>query len=80
MQYRVYSGPRGSAAISPVDKDRVPFKEFDSLDGALAWSRFLDESGRTALLVEGDDGTTLTKEEIAAALWHPESAAFRKAQ
>jgi hypothetical protein len=30
MTHRVYSGPRGSPAISPLDKDRMPFKEFDT--------------------------------------------------
>ena len=49
MRYRVYSGPSGSAAMSAFDKERLPFKEFETLDGALAWSRFLGESGRTPL-------------------------------
>ena len=40
MQYRVYSGPQGAAAFSPIDKQRMPFKEFDTLDGALGWARF----------------------------------------
>jgi hypothetical protein len=79
MRYRIYSGPRGSAAMSAFDKERLPFKEFDTLDGALAWSRLLGESGRTPLLIEGDDGTSLGKEAIAAALLHPESATFHKA-
>jgi hypothetical protein len=79
MRFRAYSGPRGSAAISAFDKERLPFKEFETLDGALVWSRFLGESGRTPLLIEGDDGTSLRKEEIAAALWHPQSAAQHKA-
>jgi hypothetical protein len=79
MRYRAYSGPRGSAAISAFDKERLPFKEFETLDGALAWSRFLGASGRTALLIEGDDGTSLRKEEIAATLRHPESLGSQKA-
>lgn len=28
MSYRVYSGPRGSEAISPLEKDRHLYKEF----------------------------------------------------
>jgi hypothetical protein len=63
---------------SVFDKARMPFKEFDSLDGALVWARFLGETGRTALLIEGDDGTQLTKQEIVAALRHPESAASHR--
>jgi hypothetical protein len=36
MTYRVYSGPRGSQSISPLEKDRYLFKEFSILDEALA--------------------------------------------
>jgi hypothetical protein len=71
MTHRVYSGPRGSAAISPLDKDRMLFKEFDTLDAALAWARHLAASGRVPLLIDGDDGTRLDKQAIAAALAHP---------
>lgn len=74
MSYRVYSGPRGSAAIAPLDKERVLYKECDSLDAALRWARHLAQSERVALLMEGDDGTRLGKEEIAAALAHAENA------
>jgi hypothetical protein len=70
MRYRVYSGPRGSAAISPLDRERMLFKEFDTLDGALGWARHLSASGRVPLLIEGDDGTRLDKPDIAAALAH----------
>ena len=28
MTYRVYSGPRGSQSISPLEKDRHLYKEF----------------------------------------------------
>lgn len=35
MTCRTYSGPRGSQAIAPLDKDRLLYKEFDTLDGAL---------------------------------------------
>ena len=30
MTYRVYSGPRGSQSISPLEKDRHLFKEFNT--------------------------------------------------
>jgi len=73
MTYRVYSGPRGSEAISPLEKDRYLFKEFSSLDEALGWARHINGGGRVALLIEGDDGTRLTKQQIAAALTHPEA-------
>ena len=74
MRYRVYSGPRGSAALSPLDKERMLFKECESLDAALSWARHLAAGDRVALLLEGDDGTRLGKEEIAAALRHPENS------
>jgi hypothetical protein len=74
MRYRVYSGPRGSAAFSPIDKERMLFKECDSLDTALGWARHLATGDRVALLLEGDDGTRLGKEEIAAALRHSENS------
>ena len=73
MRYRVFSGPPGSGAVSPLEKERLLFKEFDSLDGALAWARHLQETGRIALSIDGDDGTTLGKQEIAAALRHSEN-------
>jgi hypothetical protein len=74
MTYRAYSGPRGSESIAPREKDRLLYKEFDTLDGALAWARHLGQGGRVALLIEGDDGTRLGKREIANALHHREGA------
>jgi hypothetical protein len=72
--FRTYSGPRGSEMISPLEKDRLLYKEFDTLDGALAWARHVNADGsRVALLIEGDDGTRLGKRDIAGALYHPES-------
>ena len=59
MTYRVYSGPRGSQSISPLEKDRHLYKEFGVLDEAMSWARHINDSGRVALLIEGDDGTRL---------------------
>ena len=73
MAYRVYSGPRGTRALSPMEKERLLYKEFDTLDGALAWARHVRSEGRTPLSIEGDDGTMMSREEIAAALHHPEN-------
>ncbi|HUI12656.1 MAG TPA: hypothetical protein VL048_04205 [Xanthobacteraceae bacterium] len=73
MTYRVYSGPRGSQSISPLEKDRHLFKEFTSLDEAMGWARRLNNDGRVALLIEGDDGTRLTKQQIVTALKSPDS-------
>jgi hypothetical protein len=72
MQYRVYSGPE---SISPLEKDKLLFKEFGALDDAFAWAQHVGSTGRVALLIEGDVGTHLTKHEIANALRHRESPA-----
>jgi len=74
--YRAYSGPRGSQKISPLEKKRMLYKEFPSLDEALSWARHVNRSGRVMLLIESDDGTSMTKEEIVAALRHAENEAF----
>jgi hypothetical protein len=79
MTYRVYSGPRGAQAISPLEKDRMLYKELSSLDEAMSWARHVNDNGRTALLIEGDDGTSLDKAEIAAALMHAERPARARA-
>jgi hypothetical protein len=71
MTYRVYSGPRGSEAISALEKDSHLYKEFNALDEALNWARHINEHGRVALLIEGDDGTRLTKQQIVANLTSP---------
>jgi hypothetical protein len=73
MAFRVYSGPPGSERVSPLEKDRRLYKEFSAIDEALSWARHVNESGRVALLIEGDDGTQLRRPEIAAALSHPEA-------
>jgi hypothetical protein len=73
MTYRVYSGPRGSQSISPLEKDRHLFKEFTLLDEAMNWARHVNDSGRVALLIEGDDDTRFTKQQIVSALKNPGS-------
>jgi hypothetical protein len=68
MQYRVYSGPKGSADVSPIEKSQLLFKEFATLDDALSWARHLESTGRVSLLIEGDDGTRMNRRAIADAL------------
>ena len=58
--------------IAPLQKDQYLFKEFTSLDDAFAWARHLNRTGRVTLAIDGDDGTSLTKREISAALNHPD--------
>ena len=76
MRYRVYVGPRGSESISPIEKDHFLFKEFTSLDDAFGWARHINDSGRVTLLIDGDDGTSFGKQEIAAALHSPDRAHY----
>jgi hypothetical protein len=80
MAYRVYSGPRGSEDIRPLEKDRMLFKEFAVLDEAISWARHVNEGGRVALLIEGDDGTHLTAPEIAVTLRHSENELGKSVQ
>lgn len=72
MAYRVYSGPRGSESISPLDRDHQLYKEFTLLDEAMSWAHHVNESGRVTLLIEGDDGTHITRQQIVTALKSPE--------
>ncbi len=72
MTYRVSSGPRGSQSIPPLEKDRQLYKEFHMLDEAMSWARHINDGGRVTLLIEGDDGTRLTKQQIVTALINPE--------
>jgi hypothetical protein len=73
MSYRVYSGPHGAGVPKALERDRMLFKEFASLDEAMSWAGHVNTSGLTALLVEGDDGTHIEKQEITAALRHRET-------
>ena len=68
MTYRVYSGPKGAPDPSPLEKQRMLYKEFMSVDEALWWARHLQKQGRVALSIEGDDGTTLDRRAIGAAI------------
>ncbi len=68
MHYRVYSGPKGSSDVSPLEKSALLFKEFAALDDALSWARHLEAGGRVPLLIEGDDGTQMNRRAIVDAL------------
>lgn len=70
MQFRVYSGPQGTESVRPIERGKLLFKAFGSLDEALGWAHHLDVSGHVALLIEGDDGTSLSRQEIVALLRH----------
>jgi hypothetical protein len=68
MTFKVYSGPTGTDAVAPINKDRMLFKEFPSLDDALSWASHIQSTGRVALLIEDEVGWAFSKREIAAAL------------
>jgi len=68
MAFKVYSGPSGTDAVSPIQKDRMLFKEFPNFDEALSWASHVKETGRVAVLIEDETGRTYNKHEIAAAL------------
>jgi hypothetical protein len=74
MPFRVYRGPHGSETTSPLDKGALLFKQFDRLDQALSWAKHINASGRVALFIEGDDGTSLDKRDIANALYSEHEA------
>jgi hypothetical protein len=69
MTFKVYSGPAGTDAVSPIHKDRMLFKEFSNFDEALSWASHIKKTGRVPVLIEEDrTGRILSKREIAAAL------------
>jgi hypothetical protein len=79
VAFRVFTGPPGSEVLSPLEKDRSLYKEYSSLDEALAWAHHASATGHVVLLIEGDDGTVMTKQEISNALRHPERGAMKAA-
>ena len=68
MRYRAYCSAPRSQSLSPIDRERALFREFNRLDDAFNWARQLRKRGAVALTIEGDDGTHMEKREIAAAL------------
>src|SRR5262249_37800367 len=72
MTYRGYCGASQSPTPGPLERSRLPFREFNSLDDALGWAHRIRQHGSVAFLIEGDDGTRLFKTDIASALAHGE--------
>jgi hypothetical protein len=44
----------------------------------MSWARHINQGGRVALLIEGDDGTRLTKQQIVTALKNPGTGGTRE--
>ena len=68
MTYRVYTGPKGSPDIPPLEKSQLLFKECKTVDEAQSWAHHMEKTGRVPLLIEGDDGLHMTRRAIADAL------------
>ena len=51
-----------------LTRDTIVTAAFDVLDEALSWARHVGQTGRVALLLEGDDGTRMDRREIGNAL------------
>ena len=63
--YRAYYGTPEIDRVPPLEKDRWPSKQFLSLDDALLWARHVAKRGTSVIAIDGDDGTQLSKTEIA---------------
>lgn len=68
--YRAYFGHLRDAPVSPIEKERRSMKAFRDLDEALVWSREVMSKGTSVTTIEGDDGTHLDRNEIAAYARH----------
>jgi hypothetical protein len=63
--YRAYFSVRGSDDVLPLEKGHWPFKEFATLDEAVLWARRVAKRGTSVIAIDGDDGTRLSKTELA---------------
>ena len=66
--YRAYYGAAGCGPVPPLEKGRWPFREFTNLDDALFWAREAIKRGTTVTMIQGDDGTWLSRNEIASSV------------
>ena len=66
--YKVYSAPAGTENVSPMEKDRLLYREVGTMDEAISWAAHMSRTGHAVMSIEGDDGTRLGASEIASAL------------
>jgi hypothetical protein len=66
--YRAYYGTHGCGEPRGLDRDRWAFKEFVDLPEALLWARRVVMRGGAVISIDGDDGTRLSRTDIAACL------------
>lgn len=63
--YRAYFGTPGCGSVPPLEKDQWPSRAFATLDDALLWARQVAKRGTAVIAIEGNDGTRLSRHEIA---------------
>ena len=66
--YKIYSAPSGTETVSPMDKEKLLYKEVGTMDEAISWASHMSRTGHSVVSIEGDDGTRLSASEIASAL------------
>lgn len=66
--YRIYSAPAGTESVSPMEKEKLLYKEVGTMDEAISWAAHMSRTGHAVVSIEGDDGTRLGASEIASAL------------
>lgn len=66
--YRAYFGTPGSGIPGPLEKERWPAKAFPDLTEALVWAECVAKRGTVVVAIEGDDGTQLSRADIASRL------------
>lgn len=66
--YKIYSAPAGTETVSPIEKEKLLYKEVGTMDEAISWASHMSRTGHAVVSIEGDDGTHLSASEIASAL------------
>jgi hypothetical protein len=74
--YKAYFAPAGSGTPAPLEKEWWPFRSFASLPEALIWAERAAKDGSAVLSIEGDDGTLLSRSDIAVRIGHPGSSSL----
>ena len=57
--YRIYSAPAGAENISPMEKERLLYKEAGTMDEAISWASHMSKTGHSVVLIDGDDGVAV---------------------
>jgi hypothetical protein len=66
--YRAYYSPAGSGIPGPLEKERWPSRSFSDLSEALIWAERVAKRGTSVVAIDGDDGTQLSRADIALRL------------